>query len=103
MSTTGRVIGRDPPRQPDLGGDATPDPFGRHALRELLGTLRGGERRRLPGLRRSNRGLQLLQQPDPVDPHRIIDALIQPAQRGDQPRQRGITGRLPADRTYVLF
>ena len=78
---------RDPPSQPDLPRDAAPDPVLAHPGRAQRGPLRRRERRRLRRLHGRGRGLDLLEQPDPIDPHPVGYVSVQAAQRPHHSRQ----------------
>jgi hypothetical protein len=64
---------RLPLRQAHLGCDPARSPVSRHPVSQLRCALRRRERRRLSRLRRGRGRLQLLEQPDPVDAHSVID------------------------------
>jgi hypothetical protein len=79
---------RDPARQPDLRSVPATDPLRRHTSRRLFGAMLGDERRGLAGLRGGGLGLDFLEQPDPVDPFRVADVLLQTGEHVPHQGQR---------------
>jgi hypothetical protein len=73
-----------PPGECHLGADAAADFAGSQAGTTLLGALRGGERRRQPGLCGSRRGLQLLERTDRLD---APDVRVATVDRASSPTQ----------------
>jgi hypothetical protein len=82
------AVGRLPPSEGDLRGDALPPPSGRDAEIVVVRSDGLSQVRGVRGLRRGGRADELLERADEVDPSCVIQRRATPAPRAASPRSR---------------